>query len=126
MNRFYEDLEAPIRPIVKLLRDNGWNTTCSCGHGMWVELDLPNRFDEVDVLASFLNENGIKKFKIDAELFAGECLWTRRAKVWIGDWPMIDVVSYKELTNKIQDLKLMVDKIQQENYKLRQKRIAKK
>jgi hypothetical protein len=72
-----------------------------------------------------LVENGFKKFKIDAELFAGECLWTRRAKVWIGDWPLIDIVSYKELTNKIQDLKGIVDKLRRENYKLRQKRRAK-
>lgn len=32
-------IERPIRPIVELLRNNGWNTVCSCGcvGGMYVE-----------------------------------------------------------------------------------------
>jgi len=35
-------IEAPIRPIVKLLRENGFNTVCSCGcsGGMYVEGDI--------------------------------------------------------------------------------------
>jgi len=40
MNEFYENIEEPIRDIVRVLRDNGVNTTCSCGHEMYVEADL--------------------------------------------------------------------------------------
>jgi len=39
MNNWYDNIEKPIRKIVKLLRDNGFNTTCSCGHEMYVEGD---------------------------------------------------------------------------------------
>lgn len=37
---WYEQIEEPIRPFVKVLRDNGINTTCSCGHEMYIEVDL--------------------------------------------------------------------------------------
>lgn len=40
MNEFYGDIEEPIRDLVKVLRDNGINTTCSCGHKMYIEADL--------------------------------------------------------------------------------------
>lgn len=40
MNEFYENIEEPIRELVKILRDNGINTTCSCGHKMYIEADL--------------------------------------------------------------------------------------
>jgi len=29
---WYENIEAPIRDIVKFLRNNGVNTECSCGY----------------------------------------------------------------------------------------------
>ena len=34
MNWYDENIEEGIRYIVKLLRDNGFNTTCSCEHEM--------------------------------------------------------------------------------------------
>lgn len=38
MENWYErNIEEPIREVVKRLRDNGFNTTCSCGHEMYVE-----------------------------------------------------------------------------------------
>lgn len=40
MNDWYEEfIEEEIRPVVRLLRDNGFNTFCSCGHKMYVELE---------------------------------------------------------------------------------------
>lgn len=36
---WYEGLEEPIRNTVKLLRDNGFNTECSCGHEMYVQCE---------------------------------------------------------------------------------------
>ena len=32
-----ENIEEAMRPVVKLLRDNGINTECSCGHEMYVQ-----------------------------------------------------------------------------------------
>ena len=40
MDWYEEHIEEPIRGIVKTLRDNGFNTTCSCGHEMYVEGDI--------------------------------------------------------------------------------------
>ena len=37
---WYLEIEEPIREFVKVLRDNGINTTCSCGHNMYIEADL--------------------------------------------------------------------------------------
>jgi hypothetical protein len=30
-------IEEPIRDVVRLLRDNGFNTECSCGHEMYIQ-----------------------------------------------------------------------------------------
>jgi len=35
---WYEDnIEEPIRDLVKFLRNNGVNTECSCGHDMYIQ-----------------------------------------------------------------------------------------
>lgn len=34
---WYDSIEPGIRPFVRLLRDNGINTTCSCEHTMTIE-----------------------------------------------------------------------------------------
>lgn len=36
-NWYTQHIEEPIRNIVEVLRNNGFNTTCSCGHEMYVE-----------------------------------------------------------------------------------------
>ena len=40
MADWYLEIEEPIREIVRALRDKGINTTCSCGHKMYVEADI--------------------------------------------------------------------------------------
>ena len=40
MSWYEEYIEEPIRGIVKALRDNGVNTTCSCGHEMTIQADV--------------------------------------------------------------------------------------
>lgn len=36
---WYESkIEEPVRDIVRLLRDNGFNTECSCGHEMYIQV----------------------------------------------------------------------------------------
>jgi len=43
MDWYKEYIEEDIRPLVKLLRENGFNTECSCGHDMYVQcLILPD------------------------------------------------------------------------------------
>lgn len=37
---WYEQIEEGIRDVVKILRDNGFNTTCSCHHDMEVMVNM--------------------------------------------------------------------------------------
>ena len=37
-NSWYDEkIEAPVRNLVKYLRNNGVNTECSCGHDMYIQ-----------------------------------------------------------------------------------------
>ncbi len=40
MKDWYSQIEEPVRELVKTLRDNGINTTCSCGHEMTIQADI--------------------------------------------------------------------------------------
>lgn len=83
MNEFWKGIEEPIRDVVRLLRDNGFNTTCSCGHDMEVELELGNHMDEVERIANLLRENDYKKFKIECTLYVpSDGFWDRRATIY--------------------------------------------
>ena len=60
MNDFYSEIEEPIRELVRGLRDNGINTTCSCGHKMYIEADitLDGVLQTIDrVLFNYLTEH---------------------------------------------------------------------
>lgn len=70
MNWYEEYIEEPIRPLVKLLRNNGFNTTCSCGHEMYIEMEQYVD-DVVTRLYNLLYENGYHHFIITT-------LWERR------------------------------------------------
>ena len=84
---WYGEIEAPVRPLVQLLRDNGFNTTNSCGHDMTVEIDLGSHLDEAERMASLLNENGYSVFFIETHLMVpNDGFWTRRATLHLGKW----------------------------------------
>jgi len=60
MTQFYDEIEPEIRDIVKALRDSGVNTTCSCGHKMYVDADIiPDGmlFNIHKVLSGYLAEH---------------------------------------------------------------------
>jgi len=81
-NDWYEThIEEPIRPLVKLLRDNGFNTTCSCGHKLYVEME---QYCDGDVsrLYNLLWENGYKHFRITTWWEARESFnWNSRTMI---------------------------------------------
>ena len=59
-------IEEPIRLLVKLLRNNGINTTCSCGHEMYVECETyGNYYDEASGVNELLTKNGYNHFKVE-------------------------------------------------------------
>ena len=72
MNDFYSEIEEPIRDLVKYLRDNGINTTCSCGCKMYVEADIIPDGQLMNIHRSvfdYLADRGLPtKYSIDIHL----------------------------------------------------------
>jgi hypothetical protein len=67
---WYEEIEEPIRGLVKLLRENGFNTECSCGHEMYVQCQcIPDGV--LQRLHNLLYNNDYRDYKIDISL---ECI----------------------------------------------------
>ena len=68
MNCWYEDtIEEEIRDAVKLLRDNGFNTECSCGHDMYVQCQYVLDAD-IKRLHDLLFNNGYRDYRITIQL----------------------------------------------------------
>ena len=63
-NWYKKNIEEPIRKQVKLLRDNGFNTTCSCGHSMIVECEFLIQDDCLGKLYKLLYNNGYRNFAV--------------------------------------------------------------
>jgi len=62
-----EVIEEYIRPEVKLLRDNGFNTECSCHHEMYVQCQLiPD--GELQRLHNLLFNTGYRNYIIEQNL----------------------------------------------------------
>lgn len=69
MDWYDENIEEPIRDLVKLLRDNGFNTQCSCGHEMYVECQYPmGEGGEMFRLDQLLYNNGYENYEISINL----------------------------------------------------------
>lgn len=64
MPDWYDCIEPNIRDTVKLLRNNGINTVCSCHHSMMIEAE--SYVDgEVTEIANLLLEQGWEDFRIE-------------------------------------------------------------
>lgn len=61
---FNESIEEKIRPIVLALRLAGLNTFCSCGHGMWVQIESYDSENELKIIAAVMSELKILKFRV--------------------------------------------------------------
>lgn len=60
---YNKNIEQPILPLVKLLRNNGVNTTCSCGHEMYCECEYYG--GPLENIFNLLLDHGYKNFKIE-------------------------------------------------------------
>jgi len=57
-------IEEPVRELVRLLRNNGFNTECSCGHEMYVQCQyIPD--GQIHRLHDLLFNNGYRNYKIE-------------------------------------------------------------
>lgn len=73
LNWYNRNIEKPIRDLVKLLRENGFNTVCSCGHDMYVQCQcIPD--GELQRLHNLLFEN-YKDYEINILLQCNKGVW---------------------------------------------------
>lgn len=67
MNEFISKIEEPMRDLVKILRENGFNTISSCGHlpHPYVQLEW---YEDIEIrsIYNLLIENKYKNFIIKA------------------------------------------------------------
>lgn len=66
MYTWYNQIEEPIKKLVKLLRNNGFNTFCSCGHKNplpYVQMEW-YACDDIERLYNLLWDNGYKDFEL--------------------------------------------------------------
>lgn len=85
MTDWYEKaIEEPIRNLVKLLRDNGYNTFCSCGHDMYVEMEYYSTDEEIRRLYDLLVVNGYTDFEIDVHWEYHESLMSQGKHLRVG------------------------------------------
>jgi hypothetical protein len=83
LSKWYDCIEPEVRELVYLLRNNGWNTVCSCEHAMTVQVEL-QKMDEMEDLATFLIENGAKEFEMSGNLDnVGGGYWRRWCEIHI-------------------------------------------
>lgn len=61
---FYDALEPGIREVVRLLRDHGINTICSCEHDMVVEADAAHA-EAAELAYQTLVNHGYDGFRIE-------------------------------------------------------------
>ena len=62
---WYQNLEDPVRKIVKNLRNSGINTICSCGHGMWIQCETYNEHEDLGTIYEILTGMGIRDYHVE-------------------------------------------------------------
>ena len=67
MNWYEEKIEPGIRSLVVLLRDNGFNTECSCEHEMYVQCQYLME-GEIKRLHDTLFNNGFRDYSITLQV----------------------------------------------------------
>ena len=65
---WYDNIEPGIRDLVRLMRDNGFNTTCSCEHEKYVEFEF-GCAGALDDLYLLLFNQGYRAFKISSYIW---------------------------------------------------------
>ena len=64
---WYQRIEEPLKNLVKLLRNNGFNTFCSCGHLPMPYIQMEMYEDaEMSRLYNLLTKNGYTNFVLVA------------------------------------------------------------
>jgi hypothetical protein len=64
---YVEFIEFPIRKVVRLLRNHGVNTECSCGHQMYVQFQVIDGSD-VDRVDTVLSDHRYRDYIIECHV----------------------------------------------------------
>lgn len=78
---YKEVIEEGIRKEVKLLRDNGFNTECSCGHKKYIQCSYITN-GTIQDLDNLLFNNGYRDYRI--------CVHTERVNGHIDSFLLVD------------------------------------
>ena len=85
-NAFYSAIDPGIRQLVKLLRDNGINTTCSCEHDSEIQFDVEQDGD-VMAIHRLLSCNGYKGYRIETNFgFPPDGFPYHRGRLLLNEW----------------------------------------
>lgn len=76
-NWYIRNIELEVRSLVYLLRNEGFNTTYSCGHALVIEIDS-NEDNDMTRAHNLLVENGYFGFVIEMRIFCDEDRKTTR------------------------------------------------
>jgi hypothetical protein len=71
MDWYEQKIESEVRDLVKLLRNNGFNTVASCGHDLTVNIQSQSEVDLINVI-ELLNDN-IDRYKADYVYRVDKC-----------------------------------------------------
>ena len=88
---------------------------------MWVELDIYGYMDDLERLRTLLLEHGYRDFTIKGDIICVDTWPTRRAAVYVGVYCPCDGASAKELTSKVAAFKREAERLNRENYRLRER-----
>jgi hypothetical protein len=64
---YKEKIEPEVRDLVRDLRNQGVNTTCSCGHNMYIEFNSDDPSEDFSNIRQVLIDRNIKNWKIEIE-----------------------------------------------------------
>jgi len=64
MEEWYSCIEEPLKELVYLLRNNGFNTECSCGHELYIQCQFILE-GEIKRLHDLLFHNGYLNYEIN-------------------------------------------------------------
>lgn len=82
MTWYDEAIEPEIRDLVRLLRDNGINTECSCGHSMYVQFQVIEFNDTVATVDYLLFNSGYRDYRIEETIERRQGFLTTTATVY--------------------------------------------
>jgi hypothetical protein len=88
-NWYKKHIEEPLQHIVQYLHNNGINTTCSCGHEMWIEIDPdfhePNTLHQL--LCAYYTDHQIEPISYSitsiCEVNGGQLQWVIVIDLWL-------------------------------------------